>query len=1390
MMFRKVIQVVALLSPVVAFGSVDFARPGCLEMNRGAFADGGEQIAFSSDGATVSLDATRVKAGQGVYYSIKPRGADDDTWANRRVSVFVRFHKPDPVLPSLSIEFHDADGEAFRYKPVKARCLDGLTRLDYHVVEKGVCTDTWGPKVNHRFDGKLRFAGLLGSYRSKTAAGTLTYVKLETSDLPAPTADLVVDVETGDQLHLIRGGCGEAALTLKNTSAQTHHWTGRAVCRDHFDNSFAVPVDVTVGTGATGRVSLGDRAWRKGIWYVFAELKDEAGRTCEFDTRFAAVDRHDVTPVLQKPHFRMGINYHAQHYWKDENFAKTLDALVASGAKLVRSGGFKFVDVAPKGPDDWTMTDAIYKALRERGFAINANVYPAPAWSRKPMPDKMKKLPHRYNWPTQDGLFRSFCERIASRYRGGIDYFEMGNEWDLTSREILPETEALRLVREGHDGIKAGDPAATVITCGWAGATTADFEKAPNPGLIEAFAEKAQDAFDVWALHIHGLYDTYETGVKERFFPLRARTMPKKPWYSNETAITTAGGNEPLAARTVWMKILSAWAWGSTDYIWYNLREIGPNDSERGFGLVTADYHPRATFAAFAALTALLEGGRFDSVLSERGTRHLYRFQAPDGRSLVVAGWDADCEETLAVMSDAQRAYAVDLMGNRTELKGNDGVFAWTVGENPSAVLFEGATRAELRHTRSLLFREADLPTIRKRLAEDKDAKAWWTDFRRHAQNAYLRHPTEIPPRGAQWYHYYSCRKCGTHLKAASPTEHVCPSCGERHAGWPYDDAYLFGRQHRAANAALDCALVYALDGSRDFGEKACDYLRAYATKYESYELHNNSASGLYDKHGKRNMGLAKAFSQPLDEAVWLIRLVQAYDCVADLLSAADRALVKDHLIRPAVKVIKAQSCGIHNHECWHLSAYGLAGLALEDPALVDEAIHSKLGLLQQLEKGVRSDNCWFEGAWGYHFYTMAALEPFVTALVNRGIPPPAAYKRLFDAPFGQVTPNWKLPAVNDCARLGFARGDKGELYERAWTWWRDDTYAWWLAARPRTTRAYALGGTPLSENRRAAPAFGSVNYGATGFAVLRSRTPGAKTDLPDNYVAVDFGPYGGGHEHPDKLNLLLYAHGEMLAEDPGCINYGNSRHWQWYKASLAHNEPVMDGKNQRYTAGKCLFFDKTENRSCACFDAGEAYPGARVRRAVAFVDDVVLDLVTVASPASHDWEWAFHCRGKVEPSVPTAELMLPPPDEKSKYGFGREADGTDAWRWTTQVREGRFDGTWSANWRKPDGTVSLGLVQRVVDLKSGQPLAGRLRTAIGSAQPPPETFDLAVPGVTGGELAFATVMTPGRAAAEVSLRDVVRADDGSLRLACEVGGKAFRLVVTADGKVTAGKNR
>ena len=70
----------------------------------------------------------------------------------------------------------------------------------------------------------------------------------------------------------------------------------------------------------------------------------------------------------------------------------------------------------------------------------------------------------------------------------------------------------------------------------------------------------------------------------------------------------------------------------------------------------------------------------------------------------------------------------------------------------------------------SFLFTKERLPEIRRRLAQDPDAAAWWKEFRAHAEKVYVRRPVDIPDRGAQWYHYYSCRKCGRQLKPRSPT--------------------------------------------------------------------------------------------------------------------------------------------------------------------------------------------------------------------------------------------------------------------------------------------------------------------------------------------------------------------------------------------------------------------------------------------------------------------------------------------------------------------------------------------------------------------------------------------------------------------------------------------
>lgn len=133
-----------------------------------------------------------------------------------------------------------------------------------------------------------------------------------------------------------------------------------------------------------------------------------------------------------------------------------------------------------------------------------------------------------------------------------------------------------------------------------------------------------------------------------------------------------------------------------------------------------------------------------------------------------------------------------------------DGTFR-SITEMPLQSEFPSAEElvARAKAAPSLMFRAVDLPTIRRRLAEDPDAKAWWEGFLR-ALDANVAKGVKMPPRGAQWAHWYSCRKCG-----------------EVYTGWPYDDAYWYPFQHRCGELVRDAGVAWAITGERRYADVA-----------------------------------------------------------------------------------------------------------------------------------------------------------------------------------------------------------------------------------------------------------------------------------------------------------------------------------------------------------------------------------------------------------------------------------------------------------------------------------------------------------------------------------------------------------------------------------------
>jgi hypothetical protein len=433
--------------------------------------------------------------------------------------------------------------------------------------------------------------------------------------------------------------------------------------------------------------------------------------------------------------------------------------------------------------------------------------------------------------------------------------------------------------------------------------------------------------------------------------------------------------------------------------------------------------------------------------------------------------------------------------------------------------------------------------------------------------------------------------------------------------------------------------------------------------------------------------------------------MAQGADLIWETLTDAERETLAQKLFLPAAKeVILPHKMGVHNIQCWKNSAVGLVGFLLGDKQLIWEAIENpERGYWTQMRKGVSEDGVWWEGAWGYHFYTLSALWHLTEAARNCGI---NLYgdelKRMFDAPFKFMMPNWRLPAFNDSTEvallteIGFARfGITQPIYELAYARYREPLYAALLSRGERRSDFalwFGVGELPQPQPIR----WRSANYPASGYAILACGEGEQAT-----WLCLKYGPHGGGHGHPDKLNFVLYARGQVLALDPGMARYGVPIHGGWYRTTLAHNTLVVDETNQKPAEGKCLSFGTEGGVDFVVADAGDIYDGVRFRRAIALLNEnaiVVIDNVRCDKERLLDV--ALHLRGQWS-NLPEGEKWTPP--DKDGYRYLTEATIRRVSGLTTIVVDPRPD------WRVAVTLIADAPVDLVTALGVGSHAADRV---------------------------------------------------------------------------------
>lgn len=97
-----------------------------------------------------------------------------------------------------------------------------------------------------------------------------------------------------------------------------------------------------------------------------------------------------------------------------------------------------------------------------------------------------------------------------------------------------------------------------------------------------------------------------------------------------------------------------------------------------------------------------------------------------------------------------------------------------------------------------------------------------------------------------------------------------------------------------------------------------------------------------------------------------------------------------------------------------------------------------------------------------------------------------------------------------------------------------------------------------------------SYNSGGIGFAVLNARTREPQT------VALNYGPMGWGHGHPDRLGLHLVSHGAYMATDLGypTLTGPFPTRIGWSSHTVSHNTVMVDERSMEKDSS---FSGKTE---------------------------------------------------------------------------------------------------------------------------------------------------------------------------------------------------------------------
>ncbi len=286
--------------------------------------------------------------------------------------------------------------------------------------------------------------------------------------------------------------------------------------------------------------------------------------------------------------------------------------------------------------------------------------------------------------------------------------------------------------------------------------------------------------------------------------------------------------------------------------------------------------------------------------------------------------------------------------------------------------------------------------------------------------------------------------------------------------------------------------------------------------------------------------------------------------------------------------------------------------------------------LTEELDAQVYPDGFQVELSTGYHQVDIRNYQWLMDVCRAYDEPIPPAFdegmRRMHCVNVLMMMPDGRLPDVNDGGWH-----DVSTLMEQAAQDYADQPEFRWAATRGRE-------GEP--------PTVTSHLFTHAGYAIMRSGWQ------PDALWALfDGGPFGYGHQHEDKLNLILHAYGRLLLTEGGNYAYDSSEMRRYVLSTRAHNTVRIDGhdQNRRLNYARQTFdvsavadilwkttpqYDVAE----AVYDEGYGPQAVRTvshRRKVLFIKQgqpgpcwIVIDRLLPTDAATHTYQALWHFDG------------------------------------------------------------------------------------------------------------------------------------------------------------------